>query len=460
MGTITPITRGNNDRAPQPLADGFPPGDVGNAQRFVHYYGEDVRYTSEWGWLVWDGARWARDTTGMIRLKAQGLRDKVIQHALNMGTDRKGSDELLTLAKRLGLTSTLNNLLTEVAPMVAVKTLDFDRDPWLLNCPNGTLNLKTGQVYPHSRADMLSKITLAPYEPGANPQLWRLFTWGVFQENVALIQFMQRALGYSITGSTREQSLFIMYGSGSNGKSTLWGTVQRLLGDYAMNTPVKTLLRKERDTGINNDVARMVGARFVTASEPDMGKHLDIATVKDLTGGDPVTARFLNKEFFTFDPVLKIWLSTNHKPIIRDTTNSIWRRIHLIPFNAKFDGNNKNVDLADQLLTEASGILAWLVEGCKAWQLQGLGPPDDVRAASEAYRAEMDPLGPFLGEYCDVGLMSYKVTHKALYIVYCNYCDEAGEKPVNRRVLTDMLEERGYTSDKASGNLKTWYGIR
>jgi putative DNA primase/helicase len=390
---------------------------------------------------------------------AQGLRDKVIQHALGL-EDRKAADEMLTLAKKLGQTATINALLTEAAPRVSCKTLDFDTDPWLLNCSNGTLDLRTGQLYPHDRNQLISKLAPFPYDSQANPQRWRIFIYQIVQSDVALYQFLQRALGYSISGSTREQSMFIMYGSGSNGKSTMWGTVMRVLGDYAMNTPVKTLLRKERDNGINNDVARMVGARFVTASEPDMGKHLDVSTVKDLTGGDPVTARFLNKEFFTFDPVLKIWLSTNHKPIIRDTTNSIWRRLNLIPFLAKFDGASKDPELADKLLQEGPGILNWLVAGCEDWLRQGLNPPECVRAASEQYRNEMDPLGPFLLEYCDVGKPSYDVTHKSLYQAYVNWCDESGEKPVSKRTLTEMLTERGYTSDKGTGNYLTWYGIR
>ncbi len=447
------------DQASHPLADGFPPGDVGNALRFVHYYGDDVRWTNEWGWLVWDGKRWSRDLLNRTRLMAQGLRDKVIQHALELD-DRKGSDELLTLAKKLGQTNTINALLTEAAPRVSCKTLDFDTDPWLLNCNNGTLDLRTGQLYPHDRAQMISKVAPFPYDKDANPQRWRMFIYQIVQSDVALYQFLQRSLGYSLSGSTREQSMFIMYGSGSNGKSTMWGTVLKVLGDYGMNTPVKTLLRKERDNGINNDVARMVGARFVTASEPDMGKHLDVATVKDLTGGDPVTARFLNKEFFTFDPVLKIWLSTNHKPIIRDTTNSIWRRINLIPFLAKFDGASKDPNLPDTLLQEGTGILNWLIAGCEEWQRVGLNPPDSVRAAGEQYRAEMDPLGPFLLEVCDVGNGSYEVMHKSLYQAYQTWCTESGERPVTSRTLVDMMTERGYKDDRGRTGYKTWYGVR
>jgi putative DNA primase/helicase len=451
---------GTSERGIQTLADGYTSDDVGNADRFVTHFGADVRYTKEWGWVVWDGKRWTRDTLDRVRLYAQQLRDHVVRDALEV-ENRDAGNSLLAHAAKLGSTRHINSMLTEAAPKCPASTIEFDRDPWLLNCDNGVLDLRTGTLKPHDRSLLISKLAPVSYDPDATCPYWRMFVYRIMAGNVDLINFLQRALGYSISGNTQEQAMFLMYGTGGNGKSTLWGAIAHILGDYALNIRVATILRKEREnsSAASGDIARLIGARYVTASEPDMGKSLDVGIVKDLTGSDPITARFLYKEDFQFMPELKLWLSTNHKPVIRDTTNAIWRRLNLIPFTVTFTDQDRDPNLSDKLRKEAPGILAWLVEGCRKWQDTGLRPPETVRAASDAYRKEMDVLAPFIAECCIRGNASVYVLHKDLYKAYSSWCLDMGERPLGRNNFADMLRERGYKDGYDDDKRLTWYCI-
>ncbi len=261
-----------------------------------------------------------------------------------------------------------------------------------------------------------------------------------------LIKFLQEAVGYALTGDIREQVIFIFYGTGANGKSTFLVTIHSLLGDYAQQTPTETLLIK-RGNGIPNDVARLKGARFVNAAESENGKQLAEALVKQLTGGDKISARFLYGEFFEFDVTFKLFLAVNHKPTVRGNDHAIWRRIRLIPFNVTIPSEKQDKNLTKKLKAELPGILRWAVEGCLLWQKKGLEVPDQVKAATGEYRAEMDIIGDFIADCCKVAPKT-KTPFKALYERYKDWCQKNQEEPIGKKDFGRCLTERGFTPGK------------
>jgi len=250
--------------------------------------------------------------------------------------------------------------------------------------------------------------------------------------------------------------MLILWGGGSNGKSTFVETIRHVMGAYAVTTRAETLMAKQQ-TGIPNDIAALAGARLVTASETDRGKHLAEGTVKEITGGDTVTARFLNKEFFSFRPLFKLLLITNNKPVIKGTDDGIWRRIHLLPFTVSFKDNQKDPLLAGKLKEESAGILEWMIEGCEMWQIHGLAPPEGVKAATDAYKKEQDTLAEFIEECCSK--KSGESTTKAdIYKAYVRWAEANGEHPMKQRTLTTALEERGWIEAKSRATGRAWDG--
>jgi len=272
-----------------------------------------------------------------------------------------------------------------------------------------------------------------------------------------LTYFLQKAIGYALTGDVSEQVIFFLYGStGKNGKSTFLNTIKDLLGDYAQNMQPDTLMVKQANR-INNDVARLHGARYVAAVEGDEGQRLSEALVKQMTGGDTITARFLHQEHFDFVPTHKIFFATNHRPVIRGTDDAIWRRIRLVPFCITIPEDERDNRLLEKLRAELPGILMWAVEGCLLWQKEGLGVPPEVVEATNAYRSEMDLLAKFISDCC-VQHINAKVPSSSLYDTYQGWCDENGERPLTKRLFGMRLDERGFQSGK-SGGTRLWRGI-
>ncbi len=280
--------------------------------------------------------------------------------------------------------------------------------------------------------------------------MWEKFVLEITGENLELFRFLQKATGYSLIGSTRDQCFFLLYGTGSNGKSTYIKTISTMLGDYAGATPMESLLIKRGDA-IRNDVARLAGLRFVSAVETEGGRRLAESLVKQLTGGDKMTARFLHHEFFEFDPAFKLWLAVNHKPKIVGTDNAIWRRVRLIPFEVTISDAEKDPDLAEKLKAELPGILNWALEGLQRWRREGLKEPDAVKAATRAYRSEMDVIGNFLEDCCDTDAEA-EVNKAALYKAYAEWAHEAGERTVSKNDFgTAMLEARVHRNAQQTG---------
>jgi putative DNA primase/helicase len=373
--------------------------EVGAAERFARLHGDHVRFDHRrQRWLLWSGHRWADDEDGGIQRIAIEFARNWQQETLDIrGAER---EKTIKFALKLERKYTIGNMLALARnlPPIADKGDRWNADPWLLGVPNGVVDLRTGELRRGRPEDGITLQTSVPYDAFAPCVRWERFIREVFAGDDALIDFIVRAIGYSITGITSEQVLFFGYGVGANGKGTLTNTLKHVLGDYAWNMPFSTLELRDRSS-IPNDLAALASRRVVVASETNDGVRLNEARVKALTGCDPITARFLHAEFFTFDPVAKFWLSANHKPIVRDDSYGFWRRIRLIPFRQRFA---VDPTLKRQLEDEATGILAWCVRGALAWQEQGLCPPSAVTEATQEYEADSDALAAFLSESCEV----------------------------------------------------------
>jgi len=420
--------------------------DLGNAERLVARYGAHIRYVPQWGWLVWDGRRWARDEgeCEVRRLAAQTIR-QIYAEAARL-EDKEERKALVQHARRSEARPRLEAMVKLAEPKVAAKPSAFDRDPWLLNVENGIIDLKTGRLSPHRSENFITRLAPIRFDSQASAPTWGRFLHEVFERREALICFLQKAMGYSLTGLTDEQVLFILYGVGANGKSTLLRAFRAVLGDYALQTPAETLLVK-RDGHIPNDLARLKGARLVTAVETEDGRQVAEVLVKQMTGGDPVTARFLHREFFEFVPEFKLFVAANHKPRIRGTDHAIWRRVRLVPFNVVF--TNPDRTLPNRLLAELPGILAWAVEGCRLWQAEGLGLPEEVRVATDTYRQEQDVVGQFIEERC-VAAPNAQIKFSDLYDDYVTWCQRNGEEPLKESPRSTLGRERLH-ADQAKG---------
>jgi putative DNA primase/helicase len=429
--------------------------DLGNAERLLARHGENVRYCYPWGcWLVWTGARWERDEGGKVhRLAKETVRGIYAEAAAAESEERRKM--LAKHATASEAESRIRAMLELAKSDVPVSPDELDADPWLLNVQNGTVDLRTGELRPHRREDLLTKMAGAGYDPKADAATWEAFLERVLPGE-ELRGFVRRAAGYSATGVTSEQIMLINHGGGSNGKSTFQEALAAALGDYAMRTPTEMLLAK-RSGGVPNDVARLKGARFVSASETEEGRRLAEGLIKDLTGQDTISARFMRAEWFDFKPTHKLWLSTNHKPEIRGTDNAIWRRIRLVPWAVTIPPTERDHKLPEKLQKEMRGVLGWVVHGCLEWRQEGLRAPDEVRKATGAYRAEMDVLAAFISEECAVKDEA-SVAAGALYGRYREWCLDAGEKPESQRKFGERLKERGYQRQRiTSGSNKGKY---
>lgn len=432
--------------------------DLGNCTRFIRDWAFYVRYVPAWkSWAIWDGTRWVVDDKGL----ATELAKRTVRGILREASYAETDEERKALVKHHQRSEAAARIfamldLARSEPGVPVEADVFDANPWMLNVANGTIDLQTGTLGPHQARQLMTKRIDLAYDSSAGCPQWLAFLDQIMAGKADLVRFLQKAIGYALTGLTREQVLFILFGGGANGKSTFLNTISALLGEYARQTPIETFMQKQHDT-INNDIARLHGARFVAAAEAEAQRRLAESLIKLLTGGEKITARFLHKEFFEFTPRFKIFLATNHKPFIRGGERAIWRRIRLIPFTVTIADEQQDKDLPTKLEAELPGILAWAVEGARLWLTEGLGMPDDVRIATESYRAEMDVIGDFIEDCCDRG-PTLTATAKALYGAYTTWCQNSGEKPMSQKAFGTALRERGYVNDKAKHGV-FWTGL-
>src|SRR5829696_1382687 len=432
--------------------------DLGNTRRLIHRHGRNLRYCWLWRkWLVWDGKRWVKDDTGEVYRLAKETVSSIYQEAAAAPND-EARKELGKHGTRSEAGARIKEMVDLARSDVPVMPDELDASPDLLNTESGTIDLRTGELREHRRQELITKLAPVEYRPDATAGAWDAFLGRVLPGE-ELRGFVQRASGYSATGDTSEQCMFINHGGGANGKSTFQEAIAAALGDYAMRAPTEMLLAKRTD-GVPNDIARLKGSRFVASSETEEGRRLAESLIKDLTGQDTVTARFLWAELFEFTPTHKLWLSTNHKPEIRGTDNAIWRRIRLIPWTVTIPPAEQDKQLSTRLRGELPGILAWIVRGCLEWRREGLRAPDEVRRATGAYRAEMDVLAGFLAECCELDTGHWEYA-KDLYECYKRWCDENGERPEPQRKFGGRLGERGFHRDRGgSRGAGIWRGVR
>jgi len=454
----------NRERVEPPLPDPevvaiaasisrYPPGpaphlqykrtDYGNAERLVDRHDHELRFSSGLGWLVWDGRRWQRDEDGRaVRLMKETVRAMWSELPEISDPDEKSGffRFLLRSEDEPRLKAALK--LAESEASVVVSAAELDRKPWLLNVKNGTLDLRVGELQAHDPADLLTKLSPVTFEADARSPLWESFLERITGGDDALRGFLQRAVGYSLTGDTREEKLFFAHGPAASGKSTFLEAIKAVLGDYATTADFESFLKKKNDAGVRNDIARLAGTRMTIGIEVDEGKRLAEGLLKTLTGGDTITARHLYKEFFEFLPQFKLWLAANDRPRVSASDSGMWRRIVQVPFAEAIPEEERDPRIKLQLKNDPqaqSAVLAWALEGCRAWQEQGLAIPERVRIYTDEYRAENDPLADFFEERC-VFEPRAVVRRSELRRAYEEWAKENGEWPVAPRTLAGALK--------------------
>jgi putative DNA primase/helicase len=452
------------DTSPPPPAEGTEEEvihhtDTGNSLRFVREHGDDVSFVRMWKkWFAWDGTHWCPDDddamqrlgadtiTAMFK-EAQELRDdersKLLKHALNTESEKRRNSMIALAASHRN---------------IARLPSHFDQDIWKLTLKNGTMNLETGELNEHCREDHITHCLDLEYDATAECPTWIGFLIDIFDGREELIQFVQRAMGYTLTGSTREQCFFLLYGSGSNGKSTFLEVMRHLMGRLAQNADFSTFLHRD-DAFVRNDIARMRTSRMVTAVETEGERRFSESILKALTGGDTVTARQLYSEFFEFRPMFKLWLAANHRPVIRGIDHAIWRRVRLVPFTRTIPDSEQDRDLTKKLLKEINGVFAWAVEGCKDWIRYGLGQSESVLGATTEYREDMDPIGPFLEECC-IFNTGFRIRSSEIYQAYLEWAKQNGRPEFSHISFGNLFRDRKEPmSSEKSGGVKWWRGL-
>jgi putative DNA primase/helicase len=423
------------------------------AARIAEEHRDTLRYCPGIGWLHWDGQRWAADQTGVAVRCAEATVRRLYERML----DGDEADEATRhRAERYFHAAPLRDALSlaKCNAALVVHPDQLDADPWTLNCQNGLLDLRSGELSPHDPDALCTKLTGCEYDPDAAAPRFERFLAEIFNNDTELITWVQRYLGYALTGDTSEHKFAVWWGTGCNGKTVLLSAIARVLGDYHATADWQTFAAR-RDPGVRNDLAALRGARLVSASEGHAGLRLDAAVVKTLTGSDPVTCRFLFKEHFTYLPTYKIVLVSNYLPKVAGDDSALWRRLRQVPFSRSFEGREDR-SLGDTLRAEAPGILTWLVEGCLQWQQRGLGDSSAVSAATNAYREESDPVGRFLASECriDPALCTAAAELRARYQ---QWCETEGLRAPSGPTLGRMLARHGirHVQQRRSGK-RTW----
>jgi len=436
--------------------------DTGNAERFIDRFGEDLRYNHENKcWLLWDGKTWIRDPKQIVKNKVDDLIEEMKEEAINE-KDEEYANALIKNIKHLSNNGGKEAMLKEAQHIGKTGSVnaDFDKDKYLLNCENGIVNLRTGELQSHNKDLMMSKNTHICVDFINEPTIWLKTLDGIFKGSKELIDYVHKAIGYSLTGDVKEQCFFQCYGNGSNGKSVFFNTIYSLLGDYTINADVNSVLTSKISSGGNArpDIARLNGARFVRTNEPDETARFNEGLVKQLTGGDPITARFLFGGDFEFKPIFKLWIATNYKINVQGTDKGLWRRMRLIPFEACFEGTNNDKNLEVKLKGELPQILAWAIKGCIKWEKEGLETPSEVVEATQTYRTEMDIIEKF-SQNCLIKDRNAREKAGDLFEEYISWCKRSNE--TNRMSQTKFGIEMGKKYEKlVFGGYKYYLGIK
>jgi putative DNA primase/helicase len=414
--------------------------ELANGERFAGLFGDRARYCPAWQrWLVWDGAHWAIDNGPSAESLAKQVADR-----LWSDLDRSDPDQVQfgrASSSARGVSATLKMASSE--PGMQIDPAALDVDPMLLNVSNGTIDLRTGQRRDHDPEDFCTKLAPVAFDAVASCPAWERFIDHTFDGNADLIAFVQRLLGYCLTGSVREQVLPIFHGAGANGKSTLIGVMLNLLGPgYSMQAPPELLVANS-EARHPTSIAGLFGKRFVAAIETSEDAKLNETMVKQLTGGDKISARRMREDFWEFAPTHKIVMATNHEPSVRGDGHAIWRRLKKVPFGVVVPDDRQDKQLPEKLRGELPGILKWCLTGCLAWQGGGLGECEAVTSATSGYRRDQDAIGRFLGEMC-VKASGAFVGATALHDAYSQWCANSSEQPCNQRQFGRAMTDKGF----------------
>jgi putative DNA primase/helicase len=422
--------------------------DEAIALAFAEVYADRLRYVAAWGcWLEYDGKRWVRDTTLSAFDKVRG----VVREYAAASNDSEKARAGIASAATVAAVERLARSDRRLAAAIDI----WDAEDFYLNTPGGIVNLKTGACYNHFPDYHLTKITAVA--PGGDCPQWLSFIDRITGGDVELQRYLARVFGYAATGSTKEHALFFGYGSGANGKSVLLNTVSNILGDYAKAAPIETFTASGFDRH-PTDLAGLRGARLVTATETEEGRQWAEARIKALTGGDRIAARFMRQDFFEFTPQFKLVIAGNHKPGLRSVDEAIQRRFNLIPFSVTIPPAERDTDLSEKLKAEWSGILAWVIAGCREWQETGLRPPAIVTAATAEYLEEQDALTAWLLESCQQGA-EYRDSAKNLFASWNRWAQSAGLPAGKRTSFLDALRKKGF-EERRTNIGATLFGLR
>ena len=435
---------------PEPIDEARPPAfsDEALALRFADRHARDLRFVAAWAkWLIWDGSRWHFDD----KLRGFNCARVICREAA-----AECNDDKLAFAVASAKTVAAVERLARADPRLAAAIEQWDADPWLLNTPAGVIELRTGRLRPHRTEDYLTKIT-AVASGGVCP-LFLAFLERIVGGDTELVAYLQRALGYSLTGLTQEHALFFAYGTGANGKSVLLSTAAGILGEYHRTAPIETFTASNSDRH-PTDLAGLRGARLVTATETEEGRRWAESRIKQLTGGDTISARFMRQDFFDFCPSFKLVIAGNHRPSLRSVDEAIRRRFHLIPFAVKIPPKERDAELAEKLKAEWPGILNWMVEGCLKWQKERLRPPRAVLEATEAYLSAEDAIATWIDERCERDPNAWE-SSAALFASWSAWADAAGEPVGTQKKLTQALNDRDGFTIKNTAKARGLNGLR
>lgn len=431
--------------------------DVGNAECLAQLFGDDLRYChTRKKWLLWDNSRWALDEDGRsyrAMIDVVRARFQACEAIPDLDQRKKAAAWCVGCESTAKLESALRSAGRSSAFTTTISI--WDTDHFTAAAIGATLDLRTVVHRVVRREDFLTMQLGAAYDPEAECPRWIRFLGEVFLDNTELMAYIQRAVGYCLTGDTREQKMFLCHGPGANGKSVFLETLAALLGDYGANAAFETFDANHRNEA-SNDLAVLRGKRLVTVIETEEGRRLAEARVKSVTGQDPITCRFLYGEYFTYRPTYKIWLAMNHLPQIRGTDKGIWRRIELIPFRADFEGKEDKT-LAEALRGELDGILQWALEGLRQWWKRGLDTPQAVHQATKQYREDSDQVGRWIADRCLI-VSNVFLSSGAGYKNYEAWCKEVGEEPMSQNKWSRRMNEKGFQSNPDTSK-RGWIGI-
>ena len=411
--------------------------DHNNARQFLTQHGHNLKYVPTWGWLIWDGKRWLKDQSNLITSLAK-------ETLLNSPSPTTPTDILPRIKAMLTLAST--------EPALIASPSQFDTHPFLLNVSNGTLDLHTGDLKPHDPHDLITRLIPIEYHPHATSPIWDTFLDQITNHDHALYQYLQRAIGYTLTGSTREETFFLLYGPGRNGKSRFLAAISSIMGDYMQHDPSSAFTRTSSSL---SNLPALAATRFITMTETAPGQALDLSIIKRITSGEPLTIS-TPRNTLSFQPQFKLWLATNNLPTIPEQSIAIWQRIKLIPFTTSFVGR-EDKELAEKLNTVRPAILSWAVQGCLLWLQNGWQEPDCVKQATAAYKDEQDELADFFHDCCAID-DSKRIKARDLHMIYQLWCNVKGTKALSETSFGSKVLAHGYQRERKKAG-KIYCGI-